>query len=330
MEKKTITNKTKPEVTRFLGREKTEGNRKIAQKVFKIVKKEEPFLVTQAPFVRSVNTVSRKMGVFILALSPLLGVAFFERGSLFLPQLGHAVLAAFVFEIVGSIIFKRPLRFWNGNVILLALAFLFLIPQQVTWWGIWFALFFGIFLGRESLGGLGKYRLHPSILALLSLTIFFPEFFLRFSTPMNLMYPAIPQELSINPSVLFFKGSEYALPQWPICVGALYLLAKKAIRWQTPFVYLASIAVLSFVLGKNPLVEILSGSILLVAFFVLTEWSSSPLTGKAQALYALIAGVITEVSRTWVGSPEAVILGVLAAQMFTPVLDRYIRIRSRA
>lgn len=119
-----------------------------------------------------------------------------------------------------------------------------------------------------------------------------------------------------------------------ILAGGLLLLARRIISWQIPVVMLVTVAVLATAMHiVDPLrypdaaYHLLSGSLMLGAFFIATDLVTSPVTGKGQILYAFGCGLLIYVIRSWSGFPEGVAFAVLLMNGLTPLIDHYLKPR---
>jgi electron transport complex protein RnfD len=115
-----------------------------------------------------------------------------------------------------------------------------------------------------------------------------------------------------------------------LLIGAVYLMYKRYIGWKIPFAYIGTVALLSWVFGgyqglfTGPwLFHILSGGLILGAFFMATDMVTSPITFRGRILYGIGCGVITVVIRLVGGFPEGVSFAILLMNLTVPLLDRY-------
>ena len=120
-----------------------------------------------------------------------------------------------------------------------------------------------------------------------------------------------------------------------LLLGGLFLIAKKIITWHIPVVYLASFAVLSWIFGGTPrglglfsgeiLLPLFSGGLFLGAFFMATDWVTTPTTRKGQVIFAVGCGFFTFLIRYFGSLPEGVSLAILLMNIVTPTIDRYVK-----
>lgn len=119
-----------------------------------------------------------------------------------------------------------------------------------------------------------------------------------------------------------------------ILIGGGLLIAMKLIRWQIPVFYLSTVAIFTGVLHyfcpgvtPPPLFHLLTGGLMLAAFFMATDMVTSPITGKGAALFAVMLGVMTCVIRIWGGFPEGVSFSILLMNALVPLIERIVRLK---
>lgn len=120
-----------------------------------------------------------------------------------------------------------------------------------------------------------------------------------------------------------------------LILGGLVLIIKKYIKWQVPLVMIGTVGVLTWILGGkvdgkmvlftgDPVLHMLSGGLIIGAFFMATDMVTTPLTTKGQILFALGCGVLTTLIRLYGGYPEGVCYSILLMNAVTPLIDRYV------
>jgi electron transport complex protein RnfD len=110
-----------------------------------------------------------------------------------------------------------------------------------------------------------------------------------------------------------------------LLVGALYLLIKRYISWHIPFTFIGTVAIGSWALGGDPLLSVLSGGLILGAFFMATDYVTVPTLRRAQLIFGIGCGLLTILIRNYGGYPEGVCYAILLMNCFTPLLDRAFR-----
>jgi electron transport complex protein RnfD len=112
-----------------------------------------------------------------------------------------------------------------------------------------------------------------------------------------------------------------------LIIGGVYLLYKHVISWKIPVIYIATVAILFGVIGRHgvrmPLQEIMAGGVMLGGIFMATDYASSPVTPKGQIIFAVGAGLITYLIRTFGGYPEGVSYSILIMNCCVPLIERF-------
>jgi len=113
-----------------------------------------------------------------------------------------------------------------------------------------------------------------------------------------------------------------------ILIGAIYMLLKKVITWEIPTAYIGSVIIFSGILWMvdpahyvNPLFHLLTGGLMLGAFFMATDMVTSPMSPKGQLIFGLGAGILTVLIRIFGAYPEGVSFAILIMNAFVPLID---------
>ena len=112
-----------------------------------------------------------------------------------------------------------------------------------------------------------------------------------------------------------------------LIIGGIYLLYKHVISWKIPVIYIGTVFILFAVIGRHgvrmPVQEILAGGVMLGGIFMATDYASSPVTPKGQIIFAVGAGLITYLIRTFGGYPEGVSYSILIMNCCVPLIERF-------
>jgi len=114
-----------------------------------------------------------------------------------------------------------------------------------------------------------------------------------------------------------------------LLLGALILFWKKYISWHIPVTYIVTTGIFTYAFAGKALFSgdwlfhVLSGGLILGAFFMATDYVTSPLTRKGQVIFGLGCGLLTAVIRIWGGYPEGASYAILMMNAATPIIDRY-------
>jgi len=112
-----------------------------------------------------------------------------------------------------------------------------------------------------------------------------------------------------------------------ILLGGILLIALRIIDWRIPLAYIGTVALLSLSLGQDAIFHILSGGLMLGAFFMATDYVTSPLNNRGRLIFGLGAGILTVTIRLYGGMPEGVCFSILFMNALSPLIDRYVKVR---
>ncbi|GAH28056.1 unnamed protein product, partial [marine sediment metagenome] len=112
-----------------------------------------------------------------------------------------------------------------------------------------------------------------------------------------------------------------------ILIGAAVLFAFRIIDWRIPTFYIGTVALGSLLIGKDVLFQILAGGLMIGAFFMATDYVTSPVTGNGRIIFGVGLGVLTVLIRNFSNMPEGVCFSILIMNAFTPLIDKYVRIK---
>ena len=107
-----------------------------------------------------------------------------------------------------------------------------------------------------------------------------------------------------------------------ILIGGAYLLIRRVISWHTPVAFVGTVALMSLFCGKDVLYQILAGGLLLGAFFMATDYSSTPASKSGKIIFGIGCGLITVLIRFWGNFPEGVSFSILLMNSLTPYIER--------
>ncbi|MDP2941881.1 MAG: RnfABCDGE type electron transport complex subunit D, partial [Candidatus Omnitrophota bacterium] len=270
----------------------------------------------------------------------------FGQGALWLIML--AVVTSIATEAFCQLLAKRKLTILDGSAALTGILLAYNLPAQAPWWLAVAGAFFSIAIGKQVFGGLGQNIFNPALAGRVFLMASWPKYMTAFTPPLRAGFDAVT---SATPLALLKEGKamenisyldlflgRHAGCIGEVCIlallaGAIFLLLKGYISWHIPFTYIATVGLFTFVFaGKGLftgdwLFQILSGGLVLGAFFMATDYVTSPLTARGQIIFGLGCGLLTVIIRLWGGYPEGVSYAILMMNAATPIIDRYTKTR---
>ena len=296
--------------------------------------KEKTFSLAVSPHIRSQETTAKIMWSVVIALLPVsfMGIYLFGIHSLYIILV--SIIAAISTEGLFQIITKRKIRIFDGSSVVTGILLALILPSTVSLWIPALGSFFAIFLVKELFGGLGHNIFNPALAARAILLASFPLIMTSWVSPFDAISCATPlaivKENLLSPLPSYFNlfiatrsGCIGETSTLAVLLGATFLFLRRIISWHIPVTFMATVALFSLGAGKDPLFQVLSGGLILGAFFMATDYTTSPITKKGQIMFGFGCGVITSLIRFWGGYPEGVCYSILLMNCLVPLIDRY-------
>lgn len=288
-------------------------------------------IVTAAPHITSPDSTQKIMGRVCLALAPTLiaSVIIFGFNSLILTAV--TVAACVFFEWAYCKLMKREVPIEDLSAVVTGLLLAFNLPATLPWWMAIVGAFIAIVIIKQLFGGLGYNFANPAIVGRIALAVGFGAKMsaypmgggvdaLASATPL-----AVSGELGSANYVTLLLGTHGGVLgetcAITILIGGVYLIATKVISPVLPVTYLASVAVLSLCFGMDPIVQLLSGGLMLGAFFMATDYVTSPTTDKGKLIAGIFLGVVTMLIRKFGNMNEGVSFAILLMNLITPYIE---------
>ena len=303
-------------------------------------------VVSVSPHLHKDESVSRIMWMVVISLIPAgaAGVFIFGLSALWVIILG--VISAVATEAILQAFTKRKISVLDGSAVITGLLIAYNLPPKVPFWLPIIGSIFAIAIGKQIFGGLGQNIFNPALVGRVFLMASWPKYMTTFTKALN--YDAITSatplaalkenKLIENISYLdLFLGKRGGCIG-EVCIlalllGVIFLFARGYISWHIPVSYIATVGLFVYIFGAKTffsgdwLFHILSGGLILGAFFMATDYVTSPLTRKGQIVFGIGCGLFTAIIRLWGGYPEGVSYAILMMNAATPIIDRYTKMR---
>ncbi len=213
----------------------------------------------------------------------------------------------------------------------------FNVPSTLPIGMLAIGVFVAIIMTKELFGGLGKNFANPAIVGRIFLAVSFPAAMSSYVQPNRILplptaYDLLSSATPLSPTAppttlaeLFFGQHAGVLGETSalaLLLGGIYLLARGVIGWQIPASYLGTVALLSLVVGKSPIEQILSGGLMLGAFFMATDYVTSPATKRGKLVFGVGCGLIMCLIRFFGNMNEGVAFSILFMNLLVPYIDR--------
>lgn len=299
------------------------------------------FVVSGTPHVRSKESIQSIMRDVIIALVPATAAGIYYFGISALILIIAAIASSVIFEALCQKIMKKPVTVSDLSAVVTGLLLAMNLPAAAPVWVAVVGSAFAIIFGKQLFGGLGQNFINPALAGRAFLLASYPTEMTTWSVPNGLEVAdaatyATPLA-QLKAGHLDASLSELLLGQCggtigetcaiALIIGGVYLLYKHVISWKIPVIYIATVAILFGVIGRHgmrmPLQEIMAGGVMLGGIFMATDYASSPVTPKGQIIFAVGAGLITYLIRTFGGYPEGVSYSILIMNCCVPLIERF-------
>ncbi|EQE64310.1 electron transport complex, RnfABCDGE type, D subunit [Clostridioides difficile CD46] len=313
-------------------------------------------IVSSSPHVRSNEDTSYIMKQVIIALLPaaVAGVYFFRLNAL--SAMFFCILGTVGTEFLYQKFTKQKSTIGDFSAVVTGLLLAFNVPASLPWWMCLVGGIFAILVVKMVFGGIGCNFVNPALAARAFLLASFPVAMTAWTQPgVNWIGKNLDAVTTATP-LSFLKNGAAGLADLSsngisladmmigniggcigetsailLLLGGVYLMYKGIINYVIPVFYIATVFILTFLLGgfniTFAIYQLFAGGLMLGGFFMLTDYTTSPMTKKGQIIYAVLAGLITTVIRMYGGYPEGVSYSILLVNCLAPLIDKFVRNR---
>jgi len=289
--------------------------------------------ISSPPHIRAKEDASNIM--WWVAFSLLFPIAaatyFFGLNSLVL--IIFTTLVSVIAEAVYQKQAKRSVTAGDGSAVVTGILLALILPPTLPLWMAAIGAVLAVVMVKGLFGGLGFNIFNPALAARAILLASWPVAMTTWVKPFEAVTTATPLFLvnkmhAAAPAYLDLfignrAGSLGETSALAILIGAVILFWKKIIDWPAPTAYIGTVAVLTLLLGHDPWFGILSGGLMIGAFYMATDYVTTPVTTKGRLIFGAGCGVMTVLIRYFGGFPEGVNYSILLMNMLTPIIDKY-------
>ena len=301
---------------------------------------EEKLMVTSSPHLQDKASTSSIMLDVCIALLPALICAEIIFGVRVLLVTGVSVAACFIFEYLLNMITKRPQTISDLSCAVTGILLAFCLPVSLPLWMVVIGDFVAIVIVKGLFGGIGQNFANPAATARIVLMLSFPVQMTTWTAPVGADATASATVLDMvkhgtageMPSLWqmfigYQGGSLGETCAAALIVGGIYLLFRKVIQPHVPLAFIGTVAIFSLLTGRDPLVQILSGGVMLGAIFMATDYTTSAITPVGKVVFGIGCGLLTCLIRFFSSSVEGVSYAILLMNILCPFVDRLTRSR---
>ena len=290
-------------------------------------------VVTASPHIVDQSSTRGLMGHVIIALMPSLVASAFIFGFRALLVTGVTVAACVGFEALYCVLMKKPVPVGDLSAVVTGLILAFNLPATIPLWIAVVGAFIAIVVVKQLFGGIGCNFANPALVGRIALFVGFAGRMTAYAFPetdIDVLATATPlvagkslssMDMLFNLAFGIHGGVLGETCSVMLLLGGIYLIVTRTISAAIPVAYLGTVAVLSLVFGQDVVLQLLGGGLLLGAFFMATDYVTSPFTLKGKIVYGIGLGVITCAIRFWGNMAEGVSFSLLIMNLLVPYIN---------
>ena len=300
----------------------------------------EKLIVSPSPHIHTKQTTQSIMRDVLIALLPatVASIVFFGVNALII--ILTCVVSAVASEFLFNLICKKEQTVVDLSAAVTGLILALTLPAKTEIWQCIVGSVFAIVVVKCLFGGIGSNFANPAATARVMLLVAFSTSVgggvaTNFADP-ELVAGATPLEIikfgsdAQLPSLvdMFLGNRSGAIGETcalALIIGGIYLIARKVIMWHVPVIYVATVFVLSLAIKQDvtiALYEVLGGGLIIAAFFMITDYVTTPINKLGKMIFALGCGIITVLIRFWGSYPEGVSFAILLMNILSPYIEK--------
>ena len=311
-------------------------------------------IATSSPHIRSHETTRSIMLDVIIAMLPALLVACMKFGLRALTLTAVSVAGCFFWEWLYRKLMKKPQSVGDLSCVVTGMLLAFVSPVQMPYWMILIGDFFAIIVVKQLFGGIGKNFLNPALAGRAFLLASYAGTMTTWADPAAgkaALFGSNADVITTATPLAMMKGGAFAelLEKYTVgdmfvgnipgslgevsaaalLIGGIYLIGRKVINWQTPVAYIATVAILTFLFPlagtgvEWMLYSVFGGGLFLGAFFMATDYATSPVTKKGQLIFGIGCGLFTVLIRYFGSYNEGVCYSIMVMNLLVALIDKY-------
>ena len=305
--------------------------------------------VSASPHMRSKETTTGIMLDVIIALIPALVMCAVYFGTRAIVLTAVCVVSCVAFEYISRIVMKRNNTIGDLSAVVTGIILAFNLPATLPLWMAVIGSLIAIVVVKQMFGGIGQNFVNPAMTARIILMTSFPTAMAKWVVPFTDTWSAdavtsatpmatlagvqggnlttVTSQLPSLTDMLIGKhgGSMGEVCSIALIIGGLYLIARKVISPIIPFTFIGTVAVFMLFAGNGHIdfvaYELLGGGLMLGAFFMATDYSTSPINKKGKIIFGIGCGLITSIIRIFGSLPEGVSFSIILMNILVPHIE---------
>ncbi len=282
-----------------------------------------------APYIRAFHTTESVMRTVCLAAVPLIISAIWRFGIEAVWVLLTATVTCSVTDMVCRALRVGEFRLGDGSEIVTAILLALSLPSHMPLWAVALSGVFAIGVVKEWFGGIGRNLFNPAMAARAFLTVVFPATLRDYTLP-DAVTTATPLEIGGDRLSMLFgqeNGSIGETSALLILFGGAILLTSGVVKWRVPVCGFVGFILTVWVFGGDipftgaVIEQLLSGGFLFALFFMITDYTTKPVTPWGEGIYAALFGILTAILRLYGRYPEGACFAILTVNVLTPLIE---------
>ena len=297
----------------------------------------EMWNISSNPHIRDKRKSSDLMSLVLIALLPATVFGVINFGIDALKVIVLSVTGSVLTEYVYEKLMHKPITIADGSALVTGMILALNMPPQIPVWVPALGGIFAIIVVKQLYGGLGQNFMNPALAARCFLLISFAGMMNNFSsarlgfdsvsgaTPLAAMRAGQSVDLA-SMFIGRIPGTIGEVSTIALLIGGIYLLVRKVISWRIPVIYIGTVAVFVFIFGgfdvNYVLCQVCGGGLIFGAFFMATDYVTSPITPRGQILFGILLGVLTGLLRIFGSSAEGVSYAIIISNLLVPLIEK--------
>lgn len=300
----------------------------------------EKLIVSTSPHIQSKTSTQGIMRDVIIALLPAAVAGCILFGWKALLMIAVCVATTVLSEFLFNLLTKKEQTVTDLSAVVTGLILALSLPAKANIFHCIVGSVFAIVVVKCLFGGIGCNFANPAATARVFLIIAFAASIGGATAPtlggVDLVASATPLEIikfgseAELPSLLdMFLGNRAGAigetSALALILGGVYLIARRVIKWHVPVIYIATVFLLSLIIKQDltvALYQVLGGGLMIAAFFMITDYSTTPINTLGKMVFAFGCGVITVLIRFWGSYPEGVSFAILLMNILSPYIEK--------
>ncbi|MEA1935443.1 MAG: RnfABCDGE type electron transport complex subunit D [Thermodesulfobacteriota bacterium] len=302
-------------------------------------------IVSYAPHWHDGSRISTRNINIMIAAFPALIVGVIIYGMPALSVVTLSIGSAMLAELLINLVARKELSIDDGSAAVSGLLLGMLLPASAPWWLVVIGAFAAIIIGKQLFGGIGANPLNPTLIGFAIIMISwkghlnFDEALLNYDPGFVMAYPlaalkhfgvaATDKYDLMNLLIGKQSGGIGAVCGLGLLIGGIYLILRGFIRWEISLSFLVGVLITAFLFNianpekyASPMFHLLTGNVMLGAFFLATDDTTSPVNFIPMLIFGLACGIMTVLIRCTGLYYDGVVFAILLMNIINPLLDK--------